>query len=1216
MKDLYPAFDLLSSPLSGNNLIEAGAGTGKTYTIACIYVRLIVESRLPLRQILVVTFTEAATDELRTRVRDMLVKTRSIFLHEEPPREPFFLGLVQKTGNHETAVALLTDAINGFDEAAIFTIHGFCRKVLHDYAFESKTIFSPTLAADQTEYVLQVFYDFWRNNLYDESLLFLSYADSKGFSLDKLSGLWHEIHNHPLITVLPEKVTNPDTITHEQRFTKLFTVTKEMWNDKRDEITKLLLESPSLNRNRYRKSSLTTLFTELDMLFSARSPLLPLPKNFNRITRTHLAAPGSVKKNGTPPEHDFFERCDDLEKAAQELSSRYDRRIIYYKKHLITEMERRLPELKRQHGVLSFDDLLANVYTALTSSSGNRLAEQVRAHFKAALIDESQDTDPVQHAIFTTFFGNQCTFFLIGDPKQSIYAFRGADIFAYIRAKRAIKKPYGLLENWRSEPRLISAINALFSPCTNPFLIEDIPYMPIRPAKKERTKTLVLKDKPPAPFQLWFLRRDSLADKDGAIPKGIAQNIIIKGVVNEITHLLSMAREGEAHIGNRPVHPSDIAVLVRKKSQALALQEALSLHNVACVVYSDANLFDSDEAADMYKVLQAIASPGNESLLRTALVTSLFGIDGKVLYEITQDDRLWESWFEEFCSYHDLWHNAGFMRMFGELLHRENVRVRLLKLPNGERCLTNLLHLGEVLHENWRRLGPSELVRRLGEYIDPSSPRDPVYQLRLERDENAVTLATIHKSKGLEYPIVFVPFCWEGINEKISTCIFHDTAKGHETFCDLGSSDMAAHREAARFEQMAENIRLLYVAVTRARFRCYLVWGYFKGASTSAFTRLFHTPDQENSSILTATEEAFKALDSDEKMLEDLRTFQRASEGIGITEFPSMPPIPPAPESSPHDTAVYREFRGTITGAWRVSSFSALTSRHSHSADIPDYDALSLEDETVAETGTKDDGPPFSSIVSFPRGTKAGSFLHSILETIDFTDSDTERLRDTVARKLSIYGFEPEWNDMVCSTIKDLLRLELPGSFGPVSLQTVSWSRRLTELEFYFPLKQFSRPAMAELFSRHSNPAIAKSFPDKIEQLEISPIKGFIKGYVDLIFAHNNRFYCIDWKSNYLGPTPDDYTESALVKAMSDDYYIMQYHLYLVALHRYLHTRLPDYDYSTHMGDTFYIFLRGVDPAQPAKGVFRDRPSKEFIEALSEMMIGEVEIEVKDKIKR
>ncbi|MBD3322929.1 MAG: exodeoxyribonuclease V subunit beta [Chitinivibrionales bacterium] len=1199
----YPDFDILSAPLSGRILIEAGAGTGKTYTIACMFIRLILESKIPLKRILVVTFTEAATDELRARIREMLITARKLFLHEEIPGEPFWEGIVETTGDHDAAVSLLTDAINGFDEASLFTIHGFCRKILHDYAFESKALFNPSLMPDQTEYVLQVLRDFWRRHFYNESIQFIAWALSRDFSFEKLPQFWHEIHNHPLVTLLPETISCRDTEELEHKFEQAYSSARDLWLKQRKDITGLLLHAPGLNRNRYRTGMLQTLILELDNWFNAGLPLLPLPKNTDRITRSRLSQSSSLKKNSAAPRHGFFLLCDNLEQITSSLSSAYERRIIYYRKQLFSEMQSRLPALKREHGVISFDDLLNNVYSSLTSDDGTRLAAQVQSAFSVALIDEFQDTDPIQYEIFNRLFPPPRTLFLIGDPKQSIYAFRGADIFSYLKAKQTVSQPYGLTRNWRSVNCLIDAINALFSKNDNPFCNDDIPYQCARAAKRQETKPLSLPDMAPEPLQLWFAPRDLLSEKGKPISKGIAHNSIIKAVTGEISKILSRAANGEARIGERPIRASDIAVLVRKKTQTLAFQESLSRCNIPCVIYSDANLFDSPEAREVYTVLAAIASLNDESLLKAAMVTSLFGIDGNRLFEISHDDTHWERWLEKFSIYHDLWHTGGFIRMFSAILSREGVRVRLLGLPNGERRLTNVLHCGEIIHTHWASLGPSEIVRRLGEHISPLSLRNPVYQLRLERDENAVSLVTIHKSKGLEYPIVFAPFSWEGISRKSSTCVFHDPGSDYAATCDLGSGDIDIHRQIARNEALAEDIRLLYVAVTRARYRCYLVWGYLSNASISAMTWLFHTHQGTCPEPSIAAEQAFLGLDSDDTMRDDIRALDAADDSIALRDLPAENPEPLP--YSPHENTpgTCREFSGTINTAWSVSSFSSLTARRHQPPDMPDYDSLPLDSGTVPPAVTADDTELYSSIFTFPRGTKAGSFFHSILETIDFASPDESQLKQNIESKLDLFGYDRLWNTTVFRTIRELLHRKIPCSTGTVTLKEVPLSRRLTELEFYFPADTIDSGQLARLFSQHTSSELARRFPEKLEQLRLSQHKGFIKGYIDCIFEYHNRFYLVDWKSNYLGDSIDDYADPVLYNTMCEEYYIIQYHLYLVALHRYLQNKIPSYEYDTHFGDVLYVFLRGIGPTQDTNtGFFIDRPSQSFVEKLSDVL--------------
>ena len=467
------------------------------------------------------------------------------------------------------------------------------------------------------------------------------------------------------------------------------------------------------------------------------------------------------------------------------------------------------------------------------------------------------------------------------------------------------------------------------------------------------------------PFQLWFWRRGG---KD--IPKTLATKALPQVVAGEIVRLLN----GNTKIGQRRLKPEDIAVLVLENKQAAKVQEALSQFSVPSVLHTTASLFKSHEAAELYRVLAGIALPGDERLVKSALATDLFGVDGSHLAECTEPQ--WQEWLQLFHEYGELWSRHGFFRMFRHWLQRQQVRQRLLAFPDGERRLTNILHLGEVLHqaEAERRLGPGGLQKWFAGQLAQEGEASEEHQLRLERDDNAVKIVTVHKSKGLEYPVVFCLFSWRdsdikrGREEQVS---FHDAAHGHKLVRDLGPNVAEEHRQQARQERLAENVRLLYVALTRAKHRCYFVWGGIKGAGTSAPAWLFHRPPAGDGPLLEALEAYFKSL-SDEAMLEDLAPLGKKSAGaLAVCDLPE----PARDRFQPRDDAgaklECRPFKGRIQRDWVISSFSYF--KAGLPEELPDHDAVV---PPLADSET-----PAEGMFSFPRGTKAGTCLHEILQT-------------------------------------------------------------------------------------------------------------------------------------------------------------------------------------------------------------------------------------------
>jgi exodeoxyribonuclease V beta subunit len=1187
MKEL----DLTGVPLDGAHLIEASAGTGKTYAIGSLYLRLLLEKGLAVDQILVVTYTVAATEELKTRIRENIRQALSAF-KSGCSNDAFINALLLSCTDHDRAVLVFDHALKLFDEAAIFTIHGFCQRVLAEMAFESASLFDAELISDQRDILREVVDDFYRLNFYDNMPPELArYALNKKITLESLLKILGKASIDADIIPI---IDRPEAGLHIASYRQAFEEVKDCWCSQQGEVAKILLKYPGLHRNLYRTSSIPKWIDAMNTFIDSNGEDLPLFDTFKKFTASTISE--SLKNDYDPPEHVFFDLCEDLKNRADELVACIDEYLIWLKRKLFEYVKTHLAEKKDKMGVFHFDDLLLKVHSCLVSSSGKMLGSALRDKYRAALIDEFQDTDPVQYGIFKTAFEG-LPMFLIGDPKQAIYSFRGADIFTYLNAAMGISSDnkHTLKKNWRSDEALIHAVNRIFSRPTNhnPFVFDQIGFEPVDAAEKEGR--VALRDSQGAPLTLWFVP----AEGSRVLNKREAERAITRAVAMEVSRLLEEGSDGHVLIGEEAVMPGDIAVLVRENRQARLVRDELSACGIPCVIYSEENVFDSYEAFEMEVFLKGVAQPHSEGLIRAALATSLIGLDSQEIEAETFDEGAWEQWLIKFLRYHDLWVSKGFMRMFREFITGENVRQKLLALKRGERMLTNFLHIAELLNQAAvdKKLGMSDLLKWLALQRDPGLNRAGEYQLRLESDEDAVKIQTVHKSKGLEYPIVFSPFSWgasEMRRDDKDRFLFHDRENNWKATFDLGSGRIEENRKHAEKEALAENMRLLYVALTRAKNRCYIVWGAFNNAQTSAPAYLLHSGALgKDSDGIEPLKQMSLVSDS---MMRDLADLEKPpSSPVLVQDIPRAAPIHYMPPSTWHSSLVPREFTGRIDRSWKVLSFSSMTYDTAHTGEAADYDALyagpSLENEGADAAGY--------DIFSFPRGARAGTMMHTIFERLDF-QADGATLSKLVSTVLDSYGYDESWHGVIVDMVKKVLAAPI----DDFTLSGIKTKERLSELEFYFPLNHVSKSDLADCFSSSGTGGIFREFPAMIEGLHFDPSRGFMRGFIDLVFGYNGRYYIVDWKSNYLGNTVDDYNRAALGSAMRNNYYILQYHLYTLAVHQYLRRRLKRYSYDEHFGGVVYVFLRGVDPASGEEyGIYHARPSQEFVENLSKALI-------------
>lgn len=1161
--------DLKALVLSGTHLIEASAGTGKTYTIASLFLRLLLEKKIPVESILVVTYTVPATDELKTRIRDKLRQARDDFVLGSSDDE-FIAWLMEIVGNGAQAVGILDDALARFDETSISTIHGFCQRMLKEMAFETASPFETELVADQADMVASVAEDFYRMHIAACDVPeFISFARSRKVSPEWFMDLAGQ--KNLAAEVIPGSVhsgTSRDMAAMLDTYRRIFAELKRAWPEDREEIAMILADERNFRQNMISSAGSPALLSELDLFLAADHPVLPLPETMKKFSQEYIQR--AKKKTAVFFGHRFLDLCDELHKSASALADVMEEKVTGLKVDFLGFLDCALMRRKESLGVVHFDDLLLRMYKALRSRGGVALSEAVRARFAAALIDEFQDTDPLQYEIFRRCFAGS-TLFFIGDPKQAVYSFRGADVFTYAKAAAEVEdvNTHTLLCNWRSIPGLVEAVNTVFSGVPDPFVFDWIRFDSAVPAPKPDRKDLVGVDG--APLTVWFMET---GDR-GVITVEQANRAVCNAVAFEISRLLGLSGSGVIMLGSDALRPRDLAVLVRTNTQARMVRDALHDAHIPCVLYSDENVFGSLEAFEMEMLLCALAEPVREGVVRTALMTRIFGLDACAIDALGRDEAAWEGWIERFRAWHESWARTGIIPVIRRILDTQKVRERLLGLDGGERALTNVLHIAELLGraEATGKFGMQGLRKWLAERRNPEFPGSEEYQLRLESDDDAVRVMTVHKSKGLEFPVVFCPFAWGAPSkERGEGVLFHDSAGN--AVLDLGSADRDEHRRQAGIEELAENVRLLYVALTRARNRCYVCFGQMNGAERSAMAHLFrHLGEEDHRAALK-------------------EYLERQTRHASLVDLPDgKPETLGGACPSPHEPAA-RIFSGRLDRTWGMASYTSFIRGLHAPGETADRDTAhyGLEERTEdRREGTRD-------VFAFPKGARAGTVLHEVFERLDFTSSDSDMCK-VVEEALSAHGFDRSWTGAVAGMVRRVLDVDL----GGFSLAEVGKGQLLTELEFMYPISTVTPETLVKALQG----CMPGGMPFPTARFTFDPVKGFLRGFMDLVFHRDGRYYLVDWKSNHLGDSVEDYHQKALLHAMVGEGYVLQYHLYCVALHRYLRQRVEVYDYDEHFGGLFYVFLRGVDPCRGmGYGVFSARPEKETIEGLEGMIVG------------
>jgi exodeoxyribonuclease V beta subunit len=1162
-------------PLDAPTLVEASAGTGKTHAITTYFVRGILELGLQPEQILVVTYTNAATAELRTRARDRIAQAL-VMLDSSDGRGDALREVVdaaaERLGRSEVELRL-RNAIGKMDQAAILTIHGFCQRLLQDYPLEFGIDFDLEVSEDAGSLNAELAVDFWVSELYDQGEWLLEALKKAKVGPDHLAALASVAAMRGAEILGPERrEVNEDLIAD---WLERHRRAAELWNRERAQVCEILLRNPNFNRNRYNLKSIPkTWMPALDAFFE--HPRFAYPP-----TCLPLLAQGTMamKKGRDEPEHAFFRACRSLWDAHETLQPMLDYAVFDVQQRFIEHAQSDSRKRRQQTSVFTFDDLLTAVYAALNppmagaaASSRDDLIATILRAYPLALIDEFQDTDSVQYGIFRAIYGEGSAVY-VGDPKQAIYSFRGADVFSYIGAAADVgQRKHTLGTNWRSDPAVVEGVNTLFSRKKPAFALDGIDFeAAVAHAAKNRSSLDV-------GLELVFIEEEQLV---GPLAEAVAPI-----VANEIALLL----DSDARINERPVVPDDVAVLCRSNAQAEEVTAALRALQIPTSLDGGSTVLGTEIASELRAVLEAALMPGDAGAIRRALLTRLFGVSP---YELSSmSDEAWTSWVTRFREWNEAWHSYGVLRFLEDMLKISGAEKRIARQPAARRELTDLSHIEELLLRGERERGRSPVslmqwLRRLSGGSAASGVAREELQQRPDAESGAVRVATIHKSKGLEYGIVYCPFTWNdaGLRGFAAKALkFHDAQRNIKLDLRLTLPDaqkrfanrpeLAEHRRLAELEAHSDALRLLYVAVTRAKHRCTLFWGRGTGWKTSALRYLLHG------------DEGFEELD-EPQMREAVETLAAASSGtIGCRPPHEKAAAPMQPEAPKANLAAKAQSR-TFDQGPRMASFTSL-SGHDEKTPVERGAVASAEHELAL----------FRSLAP---GARTGLLLHSILEQANFAELGGGTTATLIERELGSWGFDPALAEEVQQDLVTVGGTPLTREPGAPRMSELDPQRQLRELEFTLRVDEPSLDGLATLLKEHRAPKPAPGYPARLSELSSQALHGYLRGYIDLLFEWQDRWYVADYKSNSLRA----YDEATISEAVQREHYLLQAQLYTAAAHRYLTQRVRGYDPEQHWGGALFVFVRGMrGPEDAGSSVFFDRGSAELLKAVDRWLGG------------
>ena len=1266
-----------SFPLWGSRLIEASAGTGKTWTIAALYLRLVLGHGdaeqgfgrpLEPSDILVMTFTRAATRELSDRIRSRLLEAARCFRGEQLPAaaDSFLAGLLAQYppgAVRSQAAWRLANAAEGMDDASVHTIDAWCQRMLREHAFDSGNLFDEELVADEQALLTEAVQDHWRTTCYPLPATTLAqvlaiWKDIPTLRSDVAQliqlGVPAATADQPLAALIADWLAPIAPLLAER---KQQVAAMQEW------LMPQLNDFPAhWNGTKLKPATVEKWFATLTRWAEQPHPLTPpdLDKGLTRLTPDGLLDARKAKApplTGLPPAFAWF----------QELMEALTARPLapLLRQHAAVQVGRRLLHLKRQSGSFGFADMLQRLDTALAGEHGERLRQRILAQYPVALIDEFQDTSPLQYSLFNRIYDTQANardraLLLIGDPKQSIYGFRGADIHSYLQARAATQgRHYALDVNYRSIHALVQAVNHCFGQAEHSqpqaaFLFKTasgnpLPFVAVQAqGRAEQLHTAS------GPVHALTLEHDldmvNVQTHLRRFAERCAQRIVTwlndpqAGFVLSAADTDAAEHAADADGGTAPatappfqrLRPRDIAVLVRTGKEAAAVRRALQRRGVASVYLSDKDsVFQSEEARDLVHWLRGVATPADALLVRAALAVRSVDLSLAELHRLATDDEAFDQRSQHMRELQTVWHSQGVLAMLRQSLHRFGLAARWLQQPDGERRLTNFLHLAELLQTASSDLeGEQALIRWLERQISESARQNDEQVVRLESDADLVKLITVHKSKGLEYPVVCLPFgtSFRAVNRKYVKAASLPADGGQRRLVlELTEDDLAQ----ADTERLREDLRLLYVALTRPRHALWVGFSALKIGNAKAC--------QTHQSALGSLLGGHQPVDAEDweaklQALADGCTHIHLQAASDHTAFTRLQPQASAAALHPA-----QPYTAQFDRDWTVASYSRLTRdlknqpatglspmhtpRPADDERLPagSADALPSEAEPAwgAPMSAVADGMLFAPLQieaasavpavgaaslqpiwhSFKRGPLSGNFLHDQLEWLAgerFALADNPALAHRLKLRCERAGYAEQaealvaWlqavvltplgqaNDHAPATTTatpaaTALNNGSPATQGPgVALADLANLR--PELEFWLPAHRLSVRTVDALCHAHVLPGTARP------ALQASVLHGMLMGFADLVFEHAGRYWVLDYKSNHLGPDDSAYTAPALQAAMAHHRYDVQATIYLLALHRLLRQRLGDgYQPAQHLGGAVYYFVRGIHG--PTQGV-------------------------------
>jgi len=1177
--ELIP-LDWQAMPLQGRVLIEASAGTGKTHNIGLIWLRLLLERGLGVQQILVTTFTEAAAQELRERLRRRLVEVEHWFVtgklagrSDDSKLLAYLYGCAKDQATHRAALRRIQLARADFDRAPIATMHSLCMRIQRDFPLDTGASFQTGAPTDERALLRECLEDFWRQRFLGADVDERETAGRAGGIEPLLRDIEDLFGGNPGL-IAPEGLAEIERLVLELRTPQSI-----------EELGRLVADDSLYARKR---SALQARLRDIGTALMFNTDLAACLKGDKGscFDVDGIGNQWSVTGAKVLADHWLIALLREL-RGLLPHAERLARASVVTAAHAFCREQ--ISHRARRRDAQTFSMLIDEVHERIVGDGG-KLAERLAAAFPAALIDEFQDTDTRQFEIFDRIFRQSAgetrgLMVMIGDPKQAIFGFRGGDIAAYLRASAAIEQRFALLDNYRSSRTLVAALNALYGKEGGGFGDSGIHFRPVSAAGEADAKPYAIGGQP-------VTTAVHIHHFSAPLPVGDMERRALEDCANRIVELLN---DDTRSIGGKPIGPGDIAVLVPKNAHIGHLRELFAARQVPCVGSGRDSVLQGDTARDLRAILFGLLNAEDDRAVRGALTTNLLGASYADLLAWQQDVAGFERQLEQFALWRDLARARGVPALIDALVARFG--AQWLARADGERIVTDLRHLGELLADvAGERHGLEGLYAWLVEMADDGGSVDlrtsDARQPRIESDKQRVQLMTMHNAKGLEFPIVFLPMAWRSFGLPNPRVVkFHD-ARGREC-ADPGSLQFAEHRARHFLEDLEERQRLQYVALTRAIHALHVYWAERPpgraddpARQTVPLDLLLHAAQRS-----LGVEPGAATL----HRLESLPGICVVGAYAGAPQKYRAAEVTDSPRAARTPLPQLRPFR------W-LHSFSSLTRKvqalEHETIATDEIEASQAPEAIVADNDQPDDARLLA--LQFQRGPRFGDAVHKILENAA-AGPVWPAQRELLVRTLQASGARAgNADDTGVEALGRLVDRVRDCDLGDdVRLGGLDAAARVAEFEFQFPLRRVSVPQLRSICAVHGHADVVPA------QLAFNTLDGMLTGFIDLVFAHGGRYHVLDYKTNWLGARLMDYEGAALSEAMRAHHYELQALLYTVAVHRYLAGRLDGYTPERHLGDSWYLFLRVLGLA-PGLGVWRRRWPIGLVRALDDAFAGEV----------